>query len=408
MSRLRSLFSMKVDLLPLGRWVWRHPSEVILACGAMLRLGEYFSGRSYWLDEGSLLANLARPTLLTESGHLSGDQLAPLGFLMVQRMAVQGMGESPYVTRFLPLVCGLVSLWLFQCLVRRWQTGLPALAALALFSFSDDLIYYSSELKPYASDLCYGLGVLLLAATLDRPINRRSATGLAAVAVAAPWFSFPSAFLVAGCGVALICDRAINRSWNDVLSLGAIAVAWFLSFATAHRVSRSLLHPATTMYIFWDFAFLPLPPRSWDDARAAAAQFLEVFVNPLNVTPPYLGGVGVVVPLTLVVFGLVRLTRRDPLVLAMLALPIVLAAVASAMRRYPFHGRLLLPLVPAFYLLMAEGTALAERHTRRAVHLALIAAVLAYPCLTAISHVAANRFRDFNSHGDLHRNLFID
>ena len=41
---------------------------------------------------------------------------------------------------------------------------------------------------------------------------------------------------------------------------------------------------------------------------------------------------------------------------AILVLPIALAMVASAMRRYPFHGRLILELVPAFFLLIAEGT----------------------------------------------------
>ena len=47
--------------------------------------------------------------------------------------------------------------------------------------------------------------------------------------------------------------------------------------------------------------------------------------------------------------------------MAILVLPIVLAMVASAMKRYPLHGRLILELVPAFFLLIAQGTETAAR-----------------------------------------------
>ena len=76
-----------------------------------------------------------------------------------------------------------------------------ALVALALFAFSDDLIYYSSEMKPYSVDLAVGLAISLAALdALGKPATTRSAVWLATLVAAAPWWSFASAFVVAGCG----------------------------------------------------------------------------------------------------------------------------------------------------------------------------------------------------------------
>ena len=94
----------------------------------------------------------------------------------------------------------------------------------------------------------------------------------------------------------------------------------------------------------------------------------------------------------------------------MLVLPLVLAMVASVMKRYPFHGRLILELVPAFFLLFAEGTQAVfefDRGRRKLVHKTVVAALLFYPCFAAIYESTAARPRYFNSHGDLHNNLFL-
>ena len=83
-----------------------------------------------------------------------------------------------------------------------------AVLALVLFAFSDDLIYYSSELKPYSVDLAVGLALsLAVIDALSRPIRWPHLAALAVGAAAAPWCSFPSVFIVAGGGTTLIAER---------------------------------------------------------------------------------------------------------------------------------------------------------------------------------------------------------
>ena len=83
----------------------------------------------------------------------------PLGFLIFVRALATFLVDRNYVLRSLPLAAGLIaSLFLFDRLAARVLPRRAALVALALFAFSDDLIYYSSEFKPYSLDLAFGLG----------------------------------------------------------------------------------------------------------------------------------------------------------------------------------------------------------------------------------------------------------
>ena len=91
--------------------------------------------------------------------------------------------------------------------------------------------------------------------------------------------------------------------------------------------------------------------------------------------------------------------------------PIVLAMIASAMRRYPFHGRLILELVPAFYLLIGLG---AYRVCDRIAGLSRLGstgvsggASGAFPVSMVCTRSVLHPPRDHNQHGDLHKNLFL-
>jgi Dolichyl-phosphate-mannose-protein mannosyltransferase len=323
------------------------------------------------------------------------------------------LGVSPYGSRFLPLVCGLTALFLFARLARQILPRRPALVALVLFAFSNDLIYYSSELKPYSTDLAIGLAVSLLAVeALDKRISLRRAVTLSALAVAVPWFSFGSAFVIAGSGATLILTYILSRRLRDAAVWSAIGITWLVSFLISYRASMAIVLPYDAMYRFWHFAFLPVWPLPLDRGRLAdtAGLLLEIFVNPLNLVAPLWPRVGVIFPIALLFVGGVSLARRSWPDWTILVLPIALAMVASAMKRYPFHGRLILELVPAFFLLIALGTETLRgwdrSRTRLGYRLVLIL-LLTYPCLVAFQNAASEPIREFNSHGDLRRNIFI-
>jgi hypothetical protein len=408
----RGILTREIDFAPLWRALRAmrdHPVRVVLGLGVFLRVWVYLTNRPYWMDEGSLLSNLEGTSIFDFSAPLHGDQLAPIGFLVIGRILVGLLGDSGYATRLLAVVCGIASLWLFRRLAFRWLPSPSAMVALILFAFSDDLVYYSSELKQYSCDLALGLAILLATShVLDHPSCNRGNIVLGLFAVVAPWLSFPSAFIVAGCGMTLLIDRVLRARWNDIGWLALIALVWAASFFRAYQVSHALLGRATTMYVFWNFAFLPFPPKSQADLIEFGGILLEVFVNPLNLVPSWCPAYVVALPILVWLVGGLSLARRNWAFFLMLAVPILLALIAAALRKYPFHGRLIIDLVPAFYLMIAEGTKWFRTRLGRPAYVVLLVLLLSYPCLSTLYEATGVRIRDFNSHGDLHKNRFMD
>ena len=144
MRQAGGIFSQEfhVDFNPVIRAVCDDLLRTVLVLGVVLRLVAYLWNRECWLDEASLLGNVVKKAIFDFSSHYSGDQLAPLGFLIIERILVGLLGVSGYVTRFVPLLCGIGSLWLFRSLALRWFSWSAALVAMILFAFSDDMVYY--------------------------------------------------------------------------------------------------------------------------------------------------------------------------------------------------------------------------------------------------------------------------
>ncbi|MBV8399841.1 MAG: hypothetical protein JOZ17_14040 [Acetobacteraceae bacterium] len=87
----------------------------------------------------------------------------------------------------------------------------------------------------------------------------------------------------------------------------------------------------------------------------------------------------------------------------MLMLPGGCALLASFLRLYPFHGRLILFLVPFLLLLIAEGAGVVREKVGLGIlWVIVLGALFLFPTLEAVYHVLEpRRTREFNPHGDL-------
>jgi len=133
----------------------------LIVLGTLLRLRQYLSGRSLWADEASLAYNLVHRDFLGLIRPLDYDQGAPVGFLFIEKILVIVLGNIDQVMRLFPLFSGILAIYFFY---RIAQTSLKGgMLGLALFSVSWSLIYYSSELKQYSSDVMIGLLLIFLA-----------------------------------------------------------------------------------------------------------------------------------------------------------------------------------------------------------------------------------------------------
>jgi hypothetical protein len=428
---------------------------LLVALGVLLRVLEYASYRRLYLDEASLLKNLTGLAVFDFHTTLSEEQLAPPGFLVVERISVRLRLDSVWSARFFPLVCGAGSVFLMRLVALRFLSRPAVPIAVGLFALSDWLLYYSAEIKQYSTDVALTLVAVLLAARFETvpgsermpaerkppleckapsdPEAERALRGkllaLAIFGTVGVWFSHPLAFVLAGVGTYVMASAAIRRDRKSARRALVISMVWAASFAGCFAVSHAILTRGQFIWIWWDFAFLPLPPRSAADLERDFWQIVNVFDSPSDVVTPLGVLPSAFLALGLFVIGALALGWSWPGGLYLLVSPLLFALMASALRQYPFHGRLLLFLVPTIHLLVAEGAASVALSGSRLVRglaarlpnwtwiktvltciCALIvvspAFLLYQPAVDVVGHyIFVRRFRTFDSHGDLRNDL---
>ena len=393
------ILAREIPVRATARWLVAHPGAVAVACGIIARVAAYLADRPYWLDEGSLvgcIGDLGRTGLF---GPLAATQLAPPGFLLGEWGAISLLGDSRFAFRLIPLLAGIAALLLFRDLARRCLPPRVEWVAVALFAASDDLIYFSTEVKQYSSDLALTLLLLAVAGRDARgPTSPRHGFGWAALGAGVAWCSHPSVFTLAAIGAVGLLGAARARDARRVVGWALVGLAWVASVAAVHAVAMRQLGHRRDMWAFWDFAFPPLPPRSPWDAAWPLRRAAYLFTNPLNFGLPLGGRWSGWPAVALALVGARRLARVGPGRLALLLGPGGFALLAAYLRLYPFHGRLVLFAAPLLLIPVAAGfEAVGDRRWLRGV---LLAWVLGGPVLVAGGHLVEPRGRDANPYGD--------
>ncbi len=129
---------------------------------------------------------------------------------------------------------------------------------------------------------------------------------------------------------------------------------WLIAFIALYFLSLRQLSGQEFLLRFWRNEFLPLPPHSMADLGWFPHAFFALLEIPVGLTSPVipLGGIAALALL----IGVFRLGSRRPYALTTLLLPIAFTALASALHKYPFGGRLLLFAAPPLVFLIAAGT----------------------------------------------------
>jgi len=397
---------------------------IILGFGVLVRVISFGSGRALWIDEAMLALNILHaklPALLLKP--MLYYQVAPLGFLTVEKSLTGLLGDSELAFRLFPFACSLAGLWLFYRLARKSKLGKPALLiALAGFAASRGLVYYAGEVKQYASDVLISLSLLLLAfrvleqaKTVQRqstqspsksPGCRKSILWLGLAGVFAVWFAYPAFFVLLGLGLALMVILWRGNDRRGSVAILLCLLAWSASMGGYFAVGLETIRASKAHQAIWQdvwdkqmLSFMPslLKAQAW---QWLASRTMEVFKYPVG---------SQVQPLAALVFllGLIgscwpkrqaepELRLSDPTeprsstsednrpYLWLLAAPIATTLLASNLHLYPFIGRMVLFLVPSYLLLMAAGVEFIGKAVKRpAILTALLGLTLIVPSLLA-------------------------
>jgi hypothetical protein len=337
----------------------RSLAGVLIAVGLVLRLVRFLHDRSLWLDESTLALNIMSRSYSHLFGALDFDQGAPVGFLVLEKLAVSVFGDSERAFRLFPFLAGMTSVVVFWRVALSFLDRHSALLALAFFAILEPFVFYSAETRPYAFDVLAALVLLWLfdrALASDRP---GPFIAFALVGVVAPWFSYGSLFVLAGTGIATMLSAVAARN-RRILALASAAIAvWLLVFAIEYLIAVRHLH-----HLASGVAGINAHPSS------VVKNLYLIFSEP-GAMPRTLIGLTVL----LVVIGAVALARLSWRRLVALVVTLLAVIVAGAIRRYPVDARFILYLLALAVMLLALGAVSLLRSTRMPVKVVVAAAV---------------------------------
>lgn len=233
----------------------------IIFIGAFLAIYQFIFNRSLWFDEAYLALNIISKDFIELTKPLNYNQVAPIGFLLIERISVLILGKNELALRIFPLISFLTSIPLFYLFSNKLvKNNVIALISTSIFSITLSLLSYSSEVKQYSSDVLFTIIILYYSLTLQLNKNK-SLFIYAIIGSIAVWFSNVSIIILFVTGVYFLHFEGYQNKNCKILFP-------FLFWATSFFIYYYLFihnHPATEhMVSFWEKSFLPLNPFSKD------------------------------------------------------------------------------------------------------------------------------------------------
>ncbi|MEO1522107.1 MAG: glycosyltransferase family 39 protein, partial [Cyanobacteria bacterium J06633_2] len=341
----------------------RHPrhrllnlvSMIMIGIGIFLRVVQFVANRSLWADEAKLSLNIVDRSYLELTHVLDYNQIAPVGFLWIEKLATQVFGNTDLALRVFPFLASLASLVLVYQIARRYLNPVAVPIAIALLALHAREIYYSSEVKQYSSDVMVGLLLVSVVYSTSPQLTKRQMLLFSGIGAIAVWLSHPSIFILASLATAYVVAQLVQASrFKKPLQLTTwipVYGVWALSFLAFYVLSVGENSGNDTLLTSW--ASRRAFPTSFPDLDWLFYSLKRLFVKPLDFPRPFFDQVAMVACLV----GIISLCRQTIKAALVLLLPLGMTLAAAYLYKYPFYSRVILFLVPFMLLLMAEGIA---------------------------------------------------
>lgn len=320
---------------------WEKRIDVLVwafvALGAALRIGRYALRFPLWGDEMMLASSFLDRDYGDFLRPLDCGMCSPVLFLWMVKTSVLCGGFSEYTLRLVPLATSLVGLLLFRHVARRLMTGVPQLAAVAIFAVSYYPIRHASELRSYAGDLTVALALFALAVEWWRePSRSRWMWALAAFAPFAVGLSYPAAFVGGGISIGLAWHVWKQGDRGSKIAFAAYNLALVGGFLFFVKLTFATQYDASSHFtvIHWAPAFPPLHDPLRLVVWTAESFTGELFAYPLGGD----NGGSLLTSIGCIVGGVVLWRNGRAALAGVFAGLLALALFAAALHKYPFGG----------------------------------------------------------------------
>uniref|UniRef100_A0A7V0Z633 Glycosyltransferase RgtA/B/C/D-like domain-containing protein n=1 Tax=candidate division WOR-3 bacterium TaxID=2052148 RepID=A0A7V0Z633_UNCW3 len=328
--------------------------RLLIIIGIILRLSQYIYNRSLTEGEAPLAMNIIERSYQGLLRPLDYVQAAPIGFLYIEKLFVNIFGNNEYALRIFPLIAGILGIYIFYEVLKHINDTTITIFGLGFFVLNDHLIYFSSEVKPYSSDLLFSLLLVLLTLITIREnlkIPILILTGI--IGAISIWFSFPAVFVFSGIGIVLLIYTIKNKNYNALIALTIIGAIWILSFILNYFICIRHYTAHKELVDFWQKDFIPFPPVSLKALYQIVYMLIRIFKNP--------GGFSIydiLLALLFFITGIYYLYQNKRTISLIFILPLIITFICSMFKLYPFEGRVILFIAPILAIFVGAGISL--------------------------------------------------
>ncbi|WP_421943922.1 hypothetical protein [Pedobacter sp.] len=294
-------------------------------------------------------------------------QKAPVGFLFIVKIVVYLFGNKEMSLRLIPLIMGILSIFLSIPVSRYFLKGLASILAIGIICLAPAIIYHSVEIKQYSTEMCATLLCLYLYIHFKKRQKLLQLLTWGIIGAIIIWFSYSSIFILAGIALGVSLYRLLNKQWSLVL-LGFIPFAiWFISFVINYLLFTHK-HAESEWIAYWFRAynnFMPLPPKSITDLKWFAVNIYRLMDYPLGLTwnssefkLDNLFGIIIKVPfipILLLLAGIYFFLKERQEIFYIIISSLTLIFFASGLELYPLTERFWIFISPVFIILIAKG-----------------------------------------------------
>ena len=323
---------------------------VLIGAGVLMALANIFHNRSLWFDEALLSLNIVGKSYSGLLKPLDDNQVAPIGFLCVEKFISNLFGNSDWSLRIFPFFSFLLSIPLLYFLaIRLSDSKQVALLSCVFFVFNYFIVYYSGEVKQYSSDVFV---VLLL---LYMGIKYSSLNDLKSIF----WYSFIGSFaiFISNVSIIILFSNATLLMYNNysknkkIISSSILPVLFWLFTFCSYYFLFIQHHPSKrSMLRYWQAkdAFMPTNPFKVDFILFFLSKLKMIFTDLVFINEAGWFFIPVFI------LGIIKLLKNKKAIL-MISLPVIIHFLLSALKLYPFHSRLILYLVPLLLIVVSIG-----------------------------------------------------
>jgi len=319
---------------------------ITILIGLSLPIYQYFFNRSLWIDEAALALNIINRDFIELLQPLDYKQVAPIGFLYIEKLMTIFVGKNEFALRLFPLISHMASIILLYIVTMKLSKNrIISLLTLALFSVDFILIRYATEVKQYSSDVLISLIILYSTISLSFD-NRKSIIIYSLVGAISIWFSNASIVILAVSALYIWYSKIyIEKNYKIMI----VFVIWGLSFIIYYYLFI-LDHPSSQfMKSYWKTAFLPTNPLSHNFYHFLHIKIEAIFRYILRIEGNW------IIPWGIFILGIILLIKSKKIKIVYFAImPIVIHLFLSSLKLYPFETRLLLYISPMLIIFYAK------------------------------------------------------